>query len=288
MKLSIITINWNNREGLRKTIESVLGQTAREQFEYVVVDGASTDGGKEMLENEYADRIDKWISEPDKGIYNAMNKGVRMASGEYCVVLNSGDVYHENHTIGDVLPFLHDEDMVIGKMRFMSTGLLMQAPNPISLLGLHERSIPHNAAFVKRDLLLRFPFDENFRIVSDWKFFVQSLILHNASYRLIDMIVTDFDCGGVSARNRDVCGEERHAILKDLFPERVLQDYYQFTKGTGYTGSDYDRFYVKLRNYRAGERIYALNVRIMRILSRFKKSARWARDYPIRLKGKWR
>lgn len=285
MKLSIITINWNNREGLRKTIESVLNQTAREQFEYVVVDGASTDGGKEMLENEYADRIDKWISEPDKGIYNAMNKGVRMASGEYCVVLNSGDIYHEKDTIETVLPHLHGEDMVIGRMRFMATGLLMEAPEPITLLGLYERSIPHNAAFVKRDLLLQYPYDENYLIVSDWKFFVQALILHNASYRLMDITVTDFDCSGVSARNRDACGEERHAILTDLFPSRVLQDYFQFTHGEGYTGSDYDRFYVKLKDYKYGHVLYGMNVCILRIVSLLKKGARFARSFPLRLKS---
>ncbi len=286
MKLSIITINWNNREGLRKTINSVLAQTARMHFEYIVVDGASTDGGKEMLEIEYADRIDKWISEPDKGIYNAMNKGVRMASGDYCVVLNSGDVYHTNDTVASVLPLLHDEDIIIGKMVFMATGLIMQVTEPISLLTMYQKSIPHNAAFIKRDILLQYPYDEKYRIVSDWKFFVQSLILHNATYRLIDVIVTDFDCSGVSSKNRDACDKERQIILKDLFPDRVLQDYFQFTKGSGYTGSDYDRFYVKLRNYRAGEKIYSLNVFIIRIWARFKKSARWVLDFPVHLKGK--
>lgn len=279
MKLSIITINWNNRDGLMKTVDNVLAQTARSDFEYIVVDGASTDGSKELLEKDYTGRIDKWVSEPDKGIYNAMNKGIRMASGEYCVILNSGDVYHDKTSIESVLPHLQGEDLVIGKMRFMSTGLLMQAHEPITLLSLYDNSIPHNAAFVKRDLLLAYPYDENYRIVSDWKFFVQALILHNASYKLIDQVVTDFDCSGISSRNRDICDQEKHDILIKLFPERVLQDYFQFTKGAGYSGSDYDRFYVKLRDFRAGKVLYSLNVRMMHILARFKKSARWSQEF---------
>ena len=89
MRLSIITINYNNREGLRKTIESVVNQTYR-NFEYIIIDGGSTDGSVEVVK-EYADRISYWVSEPDNGIYNAMNKGVLAANGKYIQFLNSGD-----------------------------------------------------------------------------------------------------------------------------------------------------------------------------------------------------
>lgn len=92
MKLSIITINYNNVNGLQKTLESVFRQTCKE-FEYIVVDGASEDGSKELLEQflAKADFPFRWISEPDNGIYAAMNKGIRMAQGEYLHFLNSGD-----------------------------------------------------------------------------------------------------------------------------------------------------------------------------------------------------
>ena len=89
MKLSVITINFNNRDGLRKTIESVVNQTYND-FEYIIIDGGSTDGSVDVIK-EYADRIDYWVSEPDKGIYNAMNKGIDVAKGEYCIFMNSGD-----------------------------------------------------------------------------------------------------------------------------------------------------------------------------------------------------
>ena len=88
-KISIITVNYNDREGLKKTIESVINQTWQD-FEFIIIDGGSTDGSREVIE-QYKDKIDYWISEPDKGIYNAMNKGIKAASGEFLLFLNSGD-----------------------------------------------------------------------------------------------------------------------------------------------------------------------------------------------------
>lgn len=101
MQLSIITINRNNAAGLRRTIESVVSQTAFNQIEYIVIDGASTDGSKEVI-MEFADKLTYWISEPDTGIYNAMNKGIKVATGEYCQFLNSGDWLAENKVIEDM------------------------------------------------------------------------------------------------------------------------------------------------------------------------------------------
>ena len=104
MKLSIITINFNDREGLDKTIQSVINQAYKE-FEYIVIDGASTDGSVDVIK-KYADKLTHWVSEPDSGIYNAMNKGTQMASGEYCLYLNSGDFLAED----DVLERLFEND----------------------------------------------------------------------------------------------------------------------------------------------------------------------------------
>ena len=91
MKLSIVTINYNNAEGLRKTMESVLAQTYTE-IEYIIVDGASTDGSVDVIRELATRPTIKWVSEKDTGIYNAMNKGIRMATGEYIQILNSGDI----------------------------------------------------------------------------------------------------------------------------------------------------------------------------------------------------
>ena len=282
-KLSIITINWNNREGLRMTMENVLGQTARDQFEYIVVDGGAADGSKEMLSTEYDGKVDKWISEPIKPIYQKMNMGVQMATGEYLLFLNSGDNLHGNHAIQDVINLLHGEDIIIGETVMLETGKNMVAHSPLTLLSLYNHSIPHNAAFIRRELLISYPYDEDLRIVSDWKFFVEALILNNCSYRIIDKVIAEFDCNGLSSKNRDLCEQEREKALCEMFPRRVLVDYLRFAKGGGYEDTDYDRFFVKLRNYKVRKYLYAFDVFVMRVFSLFKKSARWARIFPIQL-----
>ena len=279
--LSVITVNLNNAAGLRKTLESVTGQSARSKFEFVVVDGASTDGSTEVLQ-EYADRIDKWVSEPDKGIYNAMNKGVAMASGTYCIFINSGDTFHENRTLEDSLGLLH-EDLVLGAVQLMDSDIIREAPEPLTLAGLFDKSIPHNAAFIKTDLLRKHPYDENWKIISDWKFFLQAIIFDNVSCRSIDTVICDYDRNGISSVNRDLREFERQEVLRELFPERILADYYQSKFGAGNTGTLYDRFQVKLKDYRSSRWLYTLNVLLLRALALFKKSARWARLFPLTL-----
>lgn len=284
MILSIITINWNNREGLRATMNNVLGQSARDQFEYIVVDGGAPDGSGKMLAEEYDGKVDKWVSQPVKPIYEKMNMGVRMATGDYCLFLNSGDSFHGSDAIEGALPELHDEDIIIGKTVMLETGKLMSAKTPITLLSLYENSIPHNAAFIRRDLLLKHPYDENLRIISDWKFFVESLIVDNCTYREIGNVIAEFDCNGLSSKNRDLCEQERAKVFSELFPERIMLDYFRFRKGSGYTDKNYDKFFVKLRRYRSAKFIYSLDVLIMRFLAIFKKSARWSRQYPVKFK----
>ena len=113
MKYSIITVNFNNKEGLRKTIESVIRQSFRD-FEYIVIDGGSTDGSADILK-EYDAQIDYWVSEPDKGIYNAMNKGIVQAKGEYLNFMNSGDYFYDNQVLQHVADYGYDTDFIVGR-----------------------------------------------------------------------------------------------------------------------------------------------------------------------------
>lgn len=283
MKLSIITINWNDEAGLRKTIASVMGQTARKELEYIVIDGASTDGSTQVLE-EYGDGIDRWVSEPDSGIYNAMNKGVRMSTGEYLLFLNSGDKLYDSTIVETMLPELQSgDDLVTGKMLYSGKGRYSQADDPISLLYLYRGSLPHDATFIRRQLLIDTPYDESLRISSDWKFFVQVIVQQGCTYRIVDHVVSEFDTHGISATNRELCKLEREKVLKELFPPRILLDYLQFTKGGGYQDTDYDRFFVKLRDYKVRRNLYSFDVFILRIASYFKKSLRWVKDFPLKL-----
>ena len=118
MTYSIITVNYNNYEGLRRTIKSVVCQTYKD-YEYIIIDGGSTDGSAELI-RQYTDHLTFWVSEPDKGIYNAMNKGVAHANGEYLNFMNSGDCFYDENVLQTLKAHL-DSDIVEGQVFDQST-----------------------------------------------------------------------------------------------------------------------------------------------------------------------
>lgn len=282
MKLSIITINYNNKEGLAKTVESVFCQSAYGEFEYIVIDGASIDGSSDVLK-KHESRFSHVVSEPDSGIYDAMNKGVRASSGDYLLFLNSGDTLYSEHTISNILPKLNADDLIIGRIMKVPENVLSESGMVLSLYHFIDKSLPHQSSFIRRNLLIETPYDENYRIVSDWKFFVQTIVIGNCSYRYIDDIVSYYDCNGLSSNNRDESFVERDKVLHELFPSRILQDYQHFISGQGYEDTVYDKFYIKLRNYKYGRVLYSLNVLILRIADLFMPGARFVRFFPFRL-----
>ena len=281
MKLSIITINFNNRNGLRKTIESVVNQTWQD-FEYIIIDGGSTDGSVEVIK-EYADRIDYWVSEPDKGIYDAMNKGIDKATGEYCQFLNSGDAFYNSTVLQTVDQFLTGTDIVIGRLYISDRASASEIIPEVTMLRLYERSLPHSSAYISSKLLKEFYYDINYKIVSDWKFYIQSLVLHNASYNFIDVVVSDFDTNGISSINTALTMTERQQVLEELLPARIRLDYLRFTQGSGYKESVYDRFFIHTHKYPKYARIvYIVSVLVMRIVALFKHGAQYAREFPLK------
>lgn len=284
-KLSIITINYNNREGLRKTIESVVNQTFRD-FEYIVIDGGSTDGSVEVIK-EYADRIDYWVSEKDKGIYDAMNKGIDRANGAYCQFLNSGDSFHSTNVLEQVLPSLDGTDIVVGQIFLSNTLSASEIIPSVSMLRLYERSLPHSSAYISTRLLKKHKYDTSLKIVSDWKFYIQTLIYENASYKFIETIVSNFDTNGISSQNTALVMSEREQVLKELLPERIRLDYFKFVNGQGYQENSYDQFFVQTRKYpQYAKLVYSISVIIMRLISVFKRGAQYARNFPIKFNHK--
>lgn len=281
-KFSIITINYNNFNGLKQTIESVLCQTYT-NYEYIVIDGGSSDGSKKIIEN-FSDKIDYWVSEPDKGIYNAMNKGVSKATGEYCLFLNSGDVLHSNNVLEQIAAGGLDTDLLIGKVRYLNTGQLSSLPDVLTMKHFYSRSLPHPSTFMKRTIFESLHYDESFRIVSDWKLFIEAVIMRNASYAFSDVVVTDFDTTGISATNKRLVDAERRKVLETMFPQRVLEDYVNFIEGDGYKTGYYDAFFIKLRSYKYGKVLYTMCVIIMKIIAFFKRSASFVNDFPLFLK----
>ena len=223
MKLSIITINFNDAKGLEKTIQSVINQTYKD-FEYIIVDGASTDGSVDVIK-KYSDSLTHWVSEPDTGIYNAMNKGTRMASGEYCLYLNSGDFFADDNVLEKVFSHKFTEDIVscICLDYDEKREWLKVPPKKISLFTFTCGSLPHPTSFIKRELLNSLGgYNEQYRIISDWCFFLDAMIIHNSSYKTLDIVLTKFNCFGISSSNNEK--EKQKEYIKDKFP-RIIEDY---------------------------------------------------------------
>lgn len=222
MRYSVITINYNNREGLKHTIDSVVCQTYNE-FEFIIIDGGSTDGSVDIIK-EYGKHITYWVSEKDHGIYHAMNKGVAQAHGDYCIFMNSGDRFQSPN----VLDFLKDyqEDIICGKVFKGGSSIPCGHNKPtITLVDLMRGSLPHQAMFIKRDLLVKHPYDERYKILSDWKFCLETIVLDNCTFRNVDIVVADYDTNGISTNSNGLLPKERELILKEMFPSRILADY---------------------------------------------------------------
>ena len=238
MKLNIITINRNNAEGLEKTVQSVASQTFKD-FEYIIVDGASTDGSVEVIkryESQLEGRL-KWVSEPDTGIYNAMNKGIRMAEGEYIQILNSADCLaapNVTEKMIDALLKAGNPSILYGNMiKCFPDGHRMVdkcfAGQEITMLGMFTGTLNHDPAYIRRDLFEKYGYyDESLKIVSDWKWFIQAIIIGSEKPKYVDFDVTLFDMTGISETNKELDKAERKQVLEQLFLKTILVDYERF------------------------------------------------------------
>ena len=258
MKLSIITINYNNAEGLRKTLASVAAQTYTD-IEHIIVDGGSTDGSVEII-REYVSANGahgggsqtsqtgqtgrtkvchqiRWISEPDKGIYNAMNKGIRMATGEYIEILNSGDILFDSQVTQRMIEHLDQTNaerkesigILYGNMiKVNAQGKVVgkSGYTEYSLRQFYSSTLNHDCAYIRRDLFEEYGlYDENLKIVSDWKWYLQAIGLGRVKPEYVDIDVTIFDDGGISETNLALRNAERRKVLEELLPPAVLWDY---------------------------------------------------------------
>ncbi len=224
MKLSIVTINLNNREGLRRTIESVVGQTYRD-FEWVVIDGGSTDGSKELIES-YAEHFAYHVSEPDKGIYNAMNKGIKASSGDYLLFLNSGDYLADKDVLEKVIPLLQDKDMYVGYLQIGGNIQKPQVSSDESLLNTLETGFfPHQASFIHRRVFSHYGlYREDKKIVSDWWLFYRSIVLGHATVAKLPFVISVFQGGGISSRFRDAIEKELYELREEISPRFLCLD----------------------------------------------------------------
>ena len=222
MKISIITVTLNNLEGLRKTAESVLGQTY-DDFEYIILDGGSTDGSIEYINT--LDFKGKKKSEKDSGIYNAMNKAVGMADGDYCLFMNAGDTFYDNEVLQKAGSQLGKADLYVGHtVEIGERTIEGMAPDPLTVGYLLERSIYHQSTFIRTQMLREHPYNEAHKITSDWEFFFERW-LHGAKYEKLDFFVSNYYLGGYSFQHVELIDVERKETIDRLIPPRLF-DYF--------------------------------------------------------------
>ena len=227
-RISIITVNYNHLEGVKRTMESVLGQTYQE-LEYIVIDGGSTDGSREYI-HEHASRLSYWVSEPDNGLYDAMNKGITKASGEYVLFLNSGDSFSAKDVLAEI--FEKGEqiaDLIIGRQYHIRNGR-RSARRHIYKDEINERflisnTLPHQATFIKRSLLQKVGgYDCDYRIVADWVFWNEAIVKHHASVECISTFVAEMEEEGLSS-NMEACRMEMAQYLQRRNPSMSEEDW---------------------------------------------------------------
>jgi len=220
-KISIITINLNNAEGLNRTIESVLSQSYPD-YEFIIIDGASSDGSVEIIKN-FGSKISFWQSETDDGIYNAMNKGIKHAKGEYCLFLNSGDFFYGNDVLDKVIQIGLHEDIVYGNCVLQQNkgSRIQRFPSNLTFYWLFTEYLCHPSTFIKRELFNKTGYyNVDRKIVADWEFFLLAIGKHNASVRFLDVIVAVVEAGGVSssATYQQIVQRERRQVMQEHFP----------------------------------------------------------------------
>ena len=203
-KVSVITVVFNNIDNIERTIKNVLKQTYQ-NLEYIVVDGASTDGTTEVVK-KYDGQI-KWISEPDKGIYDAMMKGTRMATGEWIIFHNSGDYFFTPSVIEDIMSWYEDkgEDFIIANSRFFNSwGYKDNKPIILEKSYYFGMPVHHPSTFIRRSTQLKYPFHLEYRNSADYCFFVEAL-RDGATYKYFDLILSYINFGeGATADHYDV------------------------------------------------------------------------------------
>ncbi len=222
-KVSIITVNYNDKPGLEKTIASVLSQTSSD-YEFVVMDGGSTDGSVELI-NQYKDRIDIAVSEKDSGVFNAMNKAIKAATGEFLIFMNGGDIFYNQTVLEDVIPMLTSEaDIYYGDNYKETPGRskrLKTYPEKLSFSFFYTSSINHQSTFIRRSLFDQyFYYNENYRIAADWEFFIYTICKENVPYKYLKKTIAIYDFTGISSnpKSSELFIKEKSQTIAKYFP----------------------------------------------------------------------
>lgn len=227
LKLSIITINYNNAAGLEKTIESVVNQNF-DNYEYIVIDGGSSDNSKSIIE-KYQSKIADWVSEKDAGIYNAMNKGIAKAKGEYCLFLNSGDYLCNSYVLFNVFKINFIADIIYGNMQIdYGNGKIEfgKMPAKLTFKKMFLDTLWHPVSFIKRSLFQTYGlYNEKYKLVADYDFFFNVIVMKSVATQHVNIDICVFNMQGVSSLiiNKDKEHQEREIIIKSYLPSLIIE-----------------------------------------------------------------
>lgn len=229
-KLSVITINLNDKHGLEQTINSVLSQSFKD-YEYVVIDGASSDGSKEVLQH-YSPQLHYSCSEPDHGIYDAMNKGIQHASGEYLLFLNSGDYLSSPEILDAFFRHSFQQDIVSGDVILKNAQGKTQSRSSVSeeelsIITFMKSSLWHQATLIRREFMNKIGcYRTDLRFVSDWAFFVDALYRNAATYKHVPVPLSVYLMAGATCdpKNLPRLHAEREKVWLEYFP-RLHKDF---------------------------------------------------------------
>lgn len=247
-KISIITINYNDAIGLEKTILSVLNQTYSD-FEYIVIDGNSTDGSKEVIQ-KYQNKINYWVSEPDKGIYNAMNKGINAATGDYLLFMNSGDVLIDDKKILTICAEKLKEDIVAFDCFLekdnKTVGRRTHIENP-TLFYVYKNGFKHQSTFIKKSLFEKLGlYNESYKIAGDYEFWIRCFLNPSTTSKSYTTPLAIFQLDGISQNGN--WGEEHIRIEQTLLPHLII-DFKHFEKLLPYQNSRIITFIIQLQKW---------------------------------------
>lgn len=227
IKISIVTICFNEAETIEKTIKSVLEQTYN-NIEYIIIDGKSTDNTEDIILN-YANKIDLYISEPDEGIFDAQNKGIKFATGEYVLILNAGDRLANKNVIEKTVNQISGEDILYGDVIFEMTDnsyYRKNSPKEITYINMFAESIPHPSTLYKRIIFdITGYFDKKYKLSADYDHFLKSVFEYKLTYKYVNFPISVFNLEGVSSSsdNKKLFDDERNNIQQKYFPENILK-----------------------------------------------------------------
>ncbi|MEO5911181.1 MAG: glycosyltransferase family 2 protein [Pelobium sp.] len=198
--ISIITVVYNGAEYIEETILSIINQNYP-AIQYIVIDGGSTDGTIQII-NKYKDRIDYLLSEPDKGIYNAMNKGINFCKGDWVNFMNCGDTFYNHSTITAVFTdeSIKDVDIIYGRHQVSYKGKkIFKNPAPIKNLWM-GMTIQHQSVFVKTELLTLRLFDESYTFAADYDLFYEYYKI-GKTIKYLNYVISTVEAQGFSESN---------------------------------------------------------------------------------------